>query len=174
MDGGRGGFILGLKKPEPELGHLLSSSAAVPNLFTPRKSLKLARLRWGLSATLCSENISRITCTCTQRKCGRIYVGLCLWDSKRGAHAHSYLFTPPKYPTRFLVASLKTCLTCIQTCLVHISTYVTVMLTYSWFSSVSRHMPEFTSRSATTSSLPILYISLSTYHSTSWFFVMPN
>jgi hypothetical protein len=81
---GGGGYSWN-KKPEPERNHSPLSSAAISNLFTPRNSPELARLRWGLPTTLCSANISRFTCTCTQRKGVRLYVGLCLWDSNECA-----------------------------------------------------------------------------------------
>jgi hypothetical protein len=147
MAGGRGGFILGIKRPEPEPGHSPSSSAAVSNLFTPRKSSELARLHWGLPATTWYRNISRLTCTCTQRKAGRLYMGLCLWDSI-GCAVNSvvrvHVVTFPPHPSTLRVfSSPKTRLSCIQIFRVHISTCVPVMLTYSWFSSVSRQMPEY-------------------------------
>jgi hypothetical protein len=163
---GWGWVVFGIKKPDPDPGHPSPSSVAVSNLH----ATKVVRQRWGLPATLFSENISRLTCTWAQRKGGRLYVGLCLWDSNGCAvnsavRMHIVTLSPHPIPYAFSRGVTENA-SVLYTRRVHISTCVPVMLTYAWFSSVSRQMPEYYINSATTSSLRTFYSSLSTYHST--------
>jgi hypothetical protein len=176
---GWGGFILGIRKPEPEPGHSPPSGAAVSNLFTPLKSLGLARLSGGRPATLCSENISRHTCTST-RTGGRLDVGLCLWDSNECA-ANSVvrmrIVTPPPHPTSlrlFLVELPITRLTCIDTpaprldlCIIDADIFVVVLNVQANARILHQIRP-----------LPLPYafyaVLLFTYHSNFWLCVMLN